>query len=99
MRYCLAAALAHRHLVAGTRAAVDRLVDGAARPVGRTPDECHVGPAQGSGATMVGELPAELAVGMVGLGDHHQAGGVLVQAMDDARAPDAADPGQAVAAM
>src|SRR5882672_8649666 len=46
MRYRLAAAFTHRHLVAGTGAAVDRLVDGAARPVGRTPDECHIGPSQ-----------------------------------------------------
>ena len=51
-----AAALAHRHLVAGARVAVDRLVDGAARPVGRAPDEGQIAAAQRPGAAVVGEL-------------------------------------------
>ena len=38
----LAAALAHRHLVARARVAVDRLVDGAARPVRHAPDEGQI---------------------------------------------------------
>src|SRR4029077_2257729 len=38
----LAAALAHRHLVTGVRVAIDRLVDGAAWPVGYAPDKSQV---------------------------------------------------------
>ena len=48
---------------------------------------------------MVGELRGEAAVGAVGLGDDHQPARVLVEAVDDARPRDAADAGQAVAAM
>src|SRR5262245_13455037 len=38
----LAAALADRHLVAGAGVAVDRLVDGATRPLGGAPDERQI---------------------------------------------------------
>ena len=38
-------------------------------------------------------------MGAVVLGHHHQAGGVLVEPVHDARPLDAADAGQAVAAM
>src|SRR5262245_55813782 len=79
-----------RHLVAGAGVAVDWLVDGAARPVRCPPDEREVAPPQRPGAAVVGELRAEGAVGVVGLGDHHQPGGVLVEAMHDAGPPDAA---------
>ena len=48
---------------------------------------------------LIGELGAEPAMGDVGLGDHHQAGGVLVEPVHDAGPFDAADAGQAVAAM
>ncbi len=48
---------------------------------------------------MVGELGGERAVGAVGLGHHHQPGGVLVEPVHDAGPLDAADAGEAVAAM
>jgi len=38
-----------------------------------------------------GELPDEGAVGLVVLGNHQEAGGSLVEPVDDARAEDAAD--------
>ena len=41
-----------------------------------------------------GELPDEGAVGLVVLGDHEQARGPLVEAVDDARPEDAADAGE-----
>ena len=48
---------------------------------------------------MIGELRGEALVGAVVLGDDEQAGGVLVEPVHDAGPPDAADPGEAVAAM
>ena len=44
---------------------------------------------------MGGEEGRETLVGGVGLGDHDDAGGVLVDPVDDARAGDAADAGEA----
>src|SRR5262249_39404392 len=41
-----APARAHRHLVAGAGVAADRLVDGAARPLRRAPDERQIAAAQ-----------------------------------------------------
>ena len=79
--------------------AVDRLVDGALGPVGSAPDEGQIAASQGTGAAVVGELGCQRPVGAVGLGDHHEAGGVLVEAMHDARADHSADPGKAGAAM
>src|SRR5664279_1992040 len=52
----LAAALAHRPLLAVMRIAVERGFDGALRPVGRAPDESKVAAAHRAGAAMVGEL-------------------------------------------
>ena len=91
----LAAALPDRHLVPGMGVAVDRLLDGAARPVGRAPDEGEVAAPERSGAAVVGELCGELGVGPVGLRHHHQPGGVLVEAVHDAGPPHAADAGKA----
>ena len=65
---------------------------------GRAPDEGEIA-ALDAAFGLVGELGAERAVGGVGLGHHHQAGGVLVEPVHDARPLDAADAGQAVAAM
>ena len=48
---------------------------------------------------MRGELPRQPFVGDIGLGDDQQPGRVLVDAVDDARPRDAADPRQAAAAM
>src|SRR5262252_4521388 len=93
------AAGAHRHLVADAGMTADRLVDGAARPLRRAPHERQVAAPQRPAAAVIGELAAERAMGAVGLGHHHEAAGVLVEAMHDARALDAADAGEAFAAV
>src|SRR5215472_4488814 len=90
---------AHRHLVADARMAADRLVDGAARPLRCAPYERQVPAPQRPAAAVVGELAAERAMGAVGLGHHDEAAGVLIEAMHDAGALDAADAGEAFAAM
>ena len=95
----LAAALAHRHFLPRMRMAVDRRIDGAALPVRHAPDEGHIAAPHRAGAAVVGELRGQRLVRAVVLGHHHQPGGVLVEPVHDARAPDAADPGQARAAM
>jgi hypothetical protein len=48
---------------------------------------------------VVGKAGGKGVMGGVGLGDHQQAAGVLVDPVDDPRALHPADPGQAVAAM
>src|SRR5262249_25089890 len=90
---------AHRHLVADAGMAPDRLVDGAARPLRHAPHERQIAAAQRAAAAVVGELAGERAMGAVGLGHHDEAAGVLVEAMHDAGALDAADAGEAFAAM
>src|SRR4051812_43081312 len=55
MRDRLAAAVAHRHFLAGVRMAVDRRIDGPALPVRHPPDEGHIAPLHGAGSAMVGE--------------------------------------------
>src|SRR5262249_34198922 len=85
-----APACAHRHLVADAGMAADRLVDGAARPLRYAPDERQIAAAQHPAAAVVGELAGERAMGAIGLGHHDEAAGVLVEAMHDAGAPDAA---------
>ena len=79
--------------------AVDRLVDGALRAIRCPPRKGEVAALQGSGPAMVGELGGERTVGAVVLGDHHQPGGVLVEAVDDAGAPHPTDAGKALPAM
>src|ERR1700674_4020541 len=98
--YCLAPALAHCHAVARLRVAVDRPVDGAARPIRRSPDEGEIGALERlAAAAMVGELCRERAVRAVALRYDHEAGRILVEPMHDAGTPLAADAGQALAAM
>ena len=98
MRHRLAAALAHGALLTRFGAAVERRVDGAARLIGRTPDEGEIAALQTAFA-FVGELLAERTMRCVGLGHDHEAAGVLVEPMHDARAFHAADAGETVAAM
>ena len=96
----LAAALAHRHAVAGFWVAVDRLVEDAVGAIGRAPNEGEIAPLERFvGLAMIGELRRQRLVRAVVLRHHHDAGGVLVEAMDDAGAALAADAGKAVAAM
>ena len=93
------AALRHdgaQHAVAG---AAERRVDGARIACRRAPHQRLIGALELAGAAMVGKGVGQRAMRGVGLGDHHDAAGVLVEAVDDARPPDAADAGQAVAAM
>ena len=54
---------------------------------------------QRAASSMVGELRREAAMGAVGLGHDHEAGGVLVETVNDARPRHAADAGKARAAM
>ncbi len=69
------------------------------RPVRHAPDEGEIAALQRAGAAVIGELRGQPPVRAVGLGDDHQAGGVLVEPVHDARPLHAADAGQAVAAM
>ena len=48
---------------------------------------------------MVGESSGEALMRRIRLGDHHKAGRVLVETVDDAGPPDPADAGEALAAM
>ena len=52
-----------------------------------------------AGAAVIGELRGQRLMRLVVLGDHHQAGRVLVEPVHDARPADAADAGKARAAM
>src|SRR5690349_988989 len=99
MGHRLAAALAHRALVARAWVAVERGVDRAPRAERRTPSKGKVAALKTTIFTLAGELRRQRLVGMVVLGHHHQATGVLVEPVHDARPLDAADAGQAVAAM
>src|SRR5262249_9276086 len=94
-----AAAGAHRHLLAQPRVTADRLVEGAAGPRRGAQKEGEIPATQLLAAAVVGELAAERAVGALGLGHHHETARILIEPMHDARALDAADPGEAGAAM
>ena len=95
----VAAALSHRHFLAVMRMPVDRLVDGAGLAAGSAPRKGHVAAPHFAGAAVVGELRRQRLMGAVVLGHHHQAGGVLVEPVDDAGTAHAADAGKACAAM
>ena len=71
----------------------------AARPLRRAPDDRQVAALEPAVGAVGGELLGEPLVRAIGLGHHQQAGGVLVEAMHDARPLDAADAGEAGAAM
>ncbi|MGY4340437.1 hypothetical protein ACVWW3_005343 [Bradyrhizobium sp. LM2.9] len=99
MRHGLAAALAHRHLLARMRVAVDRRINGAAMAAGQPPRERHVAAPHRSGAAVIGELRGERGMREVVLGDHHQPRGVLVQPVHDAGPAHATDARQRASAM
>src|SRR5579871_6979576 len=66
MRDSRAAALTHRHLLAGFRMPVDRLIDHSMQPLGRAPDEGEVGTLERLTAlTVIGELRGERLMGAV----------------------------------
>ena len=79
--------------------AAERRVDGADQLARAAPDDRLVGAFQRRGAAVVGELLGQMAMGDIVLSDDHDAGGVLVQPVDDAGSAYAADAGEAVAAM
>ena len=87
-----------RHLLALARVAADRRVDRARARVGPPQTRARYSRSSDPSA-VVGEQGGEALVGGVGLGDDQQAGGVLVEPVDDAGPPDPADPRQAGAAM
>ena len=79
---------------------VDRAVDFAARPVRSPPDKGEVAALEGAAvASMSGELGRQAPMSAVVLGHDHEAAGVLVEPVDDARPLLAADAGEAIAAV
>lgn len=81
------------------RVAAQRPINGACWGMGRSPYERLITPGEWAVAAMVGKLRGETLVGCIGFGHHHDAGGVLVEPVDDARAHDATDAGQAIPAV
>ena len=80
--------------------AVERLIDGAVRPLRRAPGQSEIAALERFVAlAMVGELRGQRPMRAVVLRHHHQPGGVLVEPVHDAGPPLAADAGEAVAAM
>ena len=69
--------------------------DVADQRIGHAPDQGEIGAVHVTG----GEGGGQRGVGELGLGHDHDAGGVLVQPMDDPGPALAADPGELVAAM
>ena len=94
-----APALAYGHLFACVRVPVYRCVHRAVGAVRQAPDKGQVAASHRAGASVIRKLRGQRLVRPVVLGGYHEAGGVLVESMYDAGAADAADAGQAVAAM
>ena len=59
MGHGFAAVGPHRHLVARMRVPADRLVDGAAGPIGGAPHKGKIAAPHRAGAAVVGELPRQ----------------------------------------
>ena len=93
------AALPDSHFLPCMGVTVDRRIDRAALPVRYPPDKGKIAAPHWPRAAVIGELRRERLMGEVVLGDDHQSGGIFVQPVHDAGAPDAADAGQARAAM
>ncbi len=89
------------HRLPGTVAvrAAEMGIDRALRTLGHAPDQRQIGAFEVAGTAMIGELLAEMAMGAVVLGDHHDAARILVEAMNDAGAADSAYARQAIATM
>ena len=79
--------------------AAERRVDCAGHSLRRAPDERQISPFQTALPAMVGEGVSKIAVGLVVFCDDHDAGCVLVEAVDNARPFDPANAGEGVAAM
>lgn len=91
--------LQRRHLRAVVARARDVRVDRAALLRGRAPGERRIGPRQLAVAAMRGELRRKPLMRAVRLRDDHQSARLLVQPVDDARPPLAADARQRRPAM
>src|SRR5262245_19966402 len=98
VRDCGPPTFAYGLLVAGMRMPADRCLYRALRAIRCAPDKSEIAALQRS-LGFFRELPGERAVRLVGLGNHHQASGVLVEAVDDAWTLDAPDTRQAGAAV
>ena len=93
---CVLAAMAHQgHALAIPRIAPDRALDIPGGRVGQAPGQGEIGTIQ----VARGESRRQGGQRLLGFGDHHHAGGVLVQPVHDAGPAFAADAGQGVAAM
>ena len=79
--------------------APQRRVNRAGKACRATPDDGQIGAFQRAGAAMVGKLRGQMAVRGVVLGHNHNAGRILVEAVDDPGAAHAANAGKAVTAM
>ncbi len=101
MRLSLAAddASRYRDFHAVGAASPEPRIDGPFRPRKLAPDERQIAAMQPAVAAVAFELLRQALVRGVGLGDHEQARRILVQAMHDARPLDAANAGEAFAAM
>src|SRR5579883_1882692 len=90
------AALApHRHLLAMMRVAADRTGDLALARMRHTPNDGLIGTRDAAGS----EIGRQARVRRVVLGDDHQPARILVETMNDARPPDAANADETLTAM
>lgn len=89
------AASHHRHALSILRMPPDRLIDSSRRLARHTPDDGFVSPVD----AVHGELRGQADMSLVGLGDHHQAAHILIEAMDDAWPLHAANPGECACAV
>src|SRR5262245_42670964 len=92
------ATFAYDLLVARMGMPADRRLDRTLRAVRCAPHKSKIAASERS-LSLFGELLCESAVCLVGLGNHHQAGGVLVEPVDNTRTLDTPDPRQAGAAV
>src|SRR5262249_20091106 len=84
--------------VARVRMPAEGRVDRAFRLAGRAPDESKIAAPERTFA-LFGDLPGQRGVCLVGLRHNHEAGRVLVEAMNNSRPLAPADTRQAIAAM
>src|SRR5262245_5414310 len=90
-----AGAAGNAHLLPRRGMPADRRIDGGEPALWRAPDESEIDALEAPVAAMRSELLRQAFMSLVGLGHHQEAGCVLVEAMNDARASDAADSGEA----
>src|SRR5687768_13750961 len=89
----------HRHLLTIAWGAAHRRLDLSLRAGRRAPHDRPIEALKLAVPAVGREQVRESLMGSVGLGDNEQAGGVLVEPVNDAGAANSADPGEAVAAV